>query len=261
MHADPAGTRKRFESIYADLHPLLPESEGNTSQRVEKDGSKLIQHHIRDFETDNLTLIKKDLMQLDLPPATVIRCMNVFIYFDPQRREKMLLQAGDLLDDEGILIVGTNGYGIQARYAVYRKKGGGLFPSEFAFGVDNLGHIVFMPWFTLHANDPEAMLLAILARTIRRDRLFWSSLSGRLDELLKRHGICSRGPDGYLHQLTEDMPPLEYIKRNAEIWRQIEDEGYPDHTVEVLGRAGHKAWINRVGDIAIEPPPGTLPMG
>ena len=261
MYADPKATRRRFETMYADLLPLLPESDGSNSERVEQDGNRLIGHPIRDYETDNLALIKKDFMQLDLPPATVIRCMNVLIYFDSPTRAKMLSRAGNLLNDGGIVIVGTNGYGIQTRYAVYRNKVNELFPSEFAFGLDNLGHIVFMPWFTIHANDPEAMLLAGVAGAIRRDRHFWPSFSERLDELLQAQGICFRGPDGFLHPLVEELPPLEYLQKNAEIWQQMETEGYTDRTVEALERAGHKAWKNQVGDIAVTPPPGTLPKG
>ena len=261
MYADPAGTRRRFETLYAELLPLLPDSDGSASERVEQDGSRLIGHPIRDFETANLALIKKDFMQVDLPPATVVRCMNILIYFDPPGREKMLSRAEGLLNDDGIVIVGTNGYGIQTRYAVYRKNDNGLSPCEFAFGLDNLGHIVFMPWFTIHANDPEARLLAGLAGTIRGDRHFWASFSGRLDELLQTSGICSRGTDGFLHPLVEDIPPVAYLQKNAEIWQQMEAEGYPDQTVEVLARAGYKAWKNRVGDIAVEPPPGALPTG
>ena len=261
LYEDPAGTRRRFESLYVDLSPQLPASDGKVSQCIEKNGNKLIHHHIRDFETDNLTLIKKDLMQLDLPPATVIRCMNILIYFEPQKRKKMLMHTGNLIDDAGMLIVGTNGYGVQTRYAIYRKNGGDLFPGEFAFSLDNLGHIVFMPWFTMHENDPEAMLLARLTGAVRNDRKFWQSFSGRLDELLKSHGICQREPDGFLHPLTEEMPIAEYFQKNAAIWRQLADEGYPDLTVEALERAGHNAWINGIGDIAIEPPADTLPIG
>ena len=261
LYEDPSGTRQRFESLYADLAPRLPKSDENVSQRIEKDGNRLIQNHIRDFETDNLTLIKNDLMELDLPPAMVIRCMNILIYFDIKSRKKMLAHTGKLLDDEGMLIVGTNGYSIQTRYAIYRKNNDGLSPTEFAFSLDNLGHIVFMPWFTMHENDPEAMLLAGLAGTARRDRQFWQSFSGRLDELLKTQGVCARGSDGFLQPLTEELTLVEYFQKNAAIWRQLEDEGYPGRTVEALERAGYKAWINGVGDIAIEPQPGILPMG
>jgi hypothetical protein len=258
LYEDPAGTRQRFESLYADLAPQLPESDGTVSQQVEKGGNKLIQHHIRDFESDNLTLVKKDLMQLDLQPATVIRCMNLLIYFDSQSKKKMLSHAGKLLADEGMLIVGTNGYGIQTRYAIYRKNHNGLSPSEFAFSLDNLGHIAFMPWFTMHENDPESMLLADLAGTIRSDPQFWPSFSGRLDELLKTQEICFRGPDGFLHPLTEEMPLTEYFQKNAAIWQQLVEDGCPARTVETLERAGYKAWLNAVGDIAVEPPEGAL---
>ena len=173
----------------------------------------------------------------------------------------MLSHTCKLLADGGMLIAGTNGYGIQTRYAVYRKNGEGLSADEFAFSLDNLGHIVFMPWFSMHENDPEAMLLAGLAGTIRRDRQFWKSFSGRLDELLKTQGICCRESDGFLHPLTQEMPLVEYFQKNAAIWRQLEEGGYPARTVETLERAGHKAWINAVGHIAIEPPADALPMG
>jgi hypothetical protein len=252
LYDDPAGTRRRFESLYADLAPGLPETDGSVSQSIEKGGNKLIHHHIRDFETDNLTLIKTDLMQLGLPPAMVIRCMNLFIYFDSGSRKKMLAHAGSLLADGGMLIVGTNGYGIQTRYAIYRNEPDGLLPREFAFSLDNLGHIVFMPWFTMQENDPEAMLLAGLAGTIRRDRKYWESFGGRLDELLQAQGICFRGPDGFLHPLSGEMPLPEYFQKNAAIWHQLEEEGFPGGAVEVLERAGYNAWINRIGDIAVE---------
>ncbi|MDJ0987509.1 MAG: CheR family methyltransferase [Desulfobacterales bacterium] len=261
LYEDPAGTRQRFEALYADLAPQLPQSDGTVSQQIEKDGCKLIQHHIRDFESNNLTLIKEDLLQLDLPPATVIRCMNLLIYFEPQSRKTMLSHAAKLLADDGMLIAGTNGYGIQTRYAVYRKDNDSLYPSEFAFSLDNLGHIVFMPWFSMHDNDPEAMLLADLAGAIRSDRQFWPSFSGHLDELLKAQKICFRGPDGFLQPLVEEMSLTEYFQKNAAIWQQLVEDGYPARTVEVLERAGHKAWINAVGDIAIVPPADALPTG
>ena len=187
--------------------------------------------------------------------------MNILIYFEPQSRKEMLLHAAKLLTDEGMLIVGTNGYGIQTRYAIYRKVNDGLIPNEFAFSLDNLGHIVFMPWFSMHENDPEAMLLADLAGAIRSDQQFWPSFSGRLDELLKAQEICFRGRDGFLQPLTEVMPLTEYFQKNAAVWQQLVEDGYPARTVETLERAGYKAWINAVGDIAIEPSASALPNG
>ncbi len=259
LYADPDAARNQFNKLFADLFPLLQNSNATTSETAEKDGNKLIHNHIRDFETDNLTLIKSDIMEAKLPPAKVIRYMNVLIYFKPEIRKKMLMQAGELLDDDGILFSGTNGLGIQSRYAVYRKGADGLFPNEFAFGLDNLGHIVYMPWYTLHENDPEAVLLADLSRAIRVDSSFWPDFSKRTDELLQHQGICQRGTDGFLHFLTEKMPILEFFKKNAMLWQQMDEEGYLDGTVDVLGRAGYDAWKNPVGDIAVRPPANSLP--
>jgi hypothetical protein len=154
LYADPVATRNRFKKLFLDLAPLLQNSDTTKSETVEKDGNKLIHNHLWDFETDNLSLLKSDLEELRLPPAKVIRCMNVLIYFEPEIKKKLLLQAGELLDDDGILIAGTNGLGIQSRYAVYLKGANGLFPKEFAFGLDNLGPIVFMPFFTIPAGRP-----------------------------------------------------------------------------------------------------------
>ena len=172
----------------------------------------------------------------------------------------MLAQAGKLLDDGGILIAGTNGLGIQSRYAVYQKGADGLSLDEFAFGLDNLSHIVFMPFFTIHENDTEAELLAELAAVIRADRSFWSDFSRRADELLHHQGICQRKTDGFLHFQEKEMSPVEYLKKNAMLWQQMDGEGYPDRAVDILKQAGYDSWKNPVGDIAIRPSVISLPL-
>jgi len=254
LYADPGATKNRFNELFEELFPLLQKSNGKASETVQKDGNRLIHNHIRDFETDNLTFIKSDLTELRLPPVKVIRCMNVLIYFEPETRKKMLTQAGERLEDDGIIIVGTNGLGVQARYAVYKKNTNGLFLDEFAFGIDNIGHIVFMSFFTIHENDPEAMLLAELTGTIRADQSFWPEFSKRQDELLKQHGICQRRSDGFLHFPEDEMPLGEYIEKITQLWQQMEAEGYLEGAVNVLVQAGYDAWRNSVGDIAIRPP-------
>ncbi len=259
LYADPQGTRNRFNRLFADLLSLLKNPDNASSETVEKDGNRLVHHHVRDFETNNLTFIKSDIMDLKIKSAKVIRCMNILIYSTPEIRKKMLVQAGGLLDDDGILIAGTNGIGVQSRYAVYQKGKDSLFPGEFAFSLDNLGHISFMPWFTIHKNDPEAVLLAELSGIIRADRFFWPGFSSRMDELLLSQGICRRGADGFLHFPEEDMAPTEYLKRNAILWEQVEEEGYTDGAVDILGRAGYDAWKNPAGDIAVRPPANCLP--
>jgi hypothetical protein len=254
LYADPEAARTRFNRLFKELLPYLQNADDTKSETVENDGNRLIHHHIRDFETKNLTFVKSDIGELSVQPAKVVRCMNVLIYFKSEIRGKMLLQAGELLADDGILITGTNGLGTQARYAVYQKSPAGLFPSEFAFSLDNLGHIGFMPWFTIHENDPEAMLLAELSGVLRTERSsFWSEFSRCLDTLLKQNGICQRGTDGFLHFPEEELSPSEYFEKNNVIWQQMAEQGFLESAVEALRRAGYDAWRNRVDDIAIRP--------
>lgn len=253
LYADPAGTGKHFKNLFAALLPLLPNEKGVNSETVEKDGRRLIHHHIRDYETDNLRFIQSDLEELSLEPAKVIRCMNVLIYFKPEIRKKLLQKAGSLLDDDGIMIAGSNGFGVQSRYTVYRKEAGrGMSPSEYSFSMDNLGDIVFMPWLTMHEFDDEAILLADLAGTIRRDRSFWPDFRNRTDEILKQGGIY-RKSDGFLH-FSDKLTADEFFKNDFMLWKQMDEEGYLDRVVDILGRVGYDAWRNPVGDIAIRPP-------
>ena len=258
LYADPKATRNRFNVIFEDLHSLLKKSNGTESETVERDGKKLIHHHIRDFETNNLTFITTDFSELKLQPIKVIRCMNVLIYYEPVIREKLLRQAAELLDKDGILIAGTNGLGIQTRYAVYKKNLDGLKLDEFDFGLDNVGHLVYMPFFSIHENDPEAMLLAELTGALRSNQSFWPDFSNRQDDLLKHFGFCQRRPDGFLDFKNDGMPLGEYFKNNALLWQKMQEEGYTDRAVNALVQSGYDAWKNSVGDIAIRPKKGLV---
>lgn len=254
LYADPDAARRSFEHLFADLHPILPTSDGSESASIQKDGTKLIHNHIKDFEADNLSFIQSDIEDLDGPVAKVIRCMNVLLYFKNEEKKGILTKLSDLLETGGLLITGTNGMGIQNRYMVYGKSADGLFPREFAFSLDNLGYIAVMPYFTIHEEDTEAMLLADLSRTIRADRSFWSDFSKRLDDILEQLGFCRRQSDSFLQILNETVTAREFLKKNNWVWKQMAQEGYSDRALDVLINAGYNAWKNPVGDIAIQPP-------
>jgi hypothetical protein len=254
LYANPDAAKHSFECLFAELYPILPVSDGSRSTFIEKDGSKLIQNHIKDFDATNLSFIQSDIADLDGPIAKVIRCMNVLLYFNSEEKEKMLTKLSDLLEPGGLLIAGTNGMGIQNRYIVYEKNADTMFQREFAFSLDNLGYIATMPYFTIHENDAEAMLLADLCRAIRDDRSFWSDFCKRLDDMLEKREFCRRRPDGFLQILNESMTTSEYLKKNSLVWRQMAEEGFSDRAVDVLIRTGYNAWKNSVDDIAIQPP-------
>lgn len=258
LYEDPKKTQDTFCTLFEQLIPLLQNEGGRNSQTVEKDGNRLIHNHFRDFETDNLTFVKSDVIDIDLPLATVIRCMNVLIYFSPDIRKNMLERMGHLLEDDGALIAGTNGLGVQSRYGVYRKQGDEMMPMEFSFSLDNLGPITFMPWFTIHENDPEAALLATLSKQIRSDRRFWQDFCRSVDTLHEELDVCRRGPDGYLQFHPQPRTTQEYLKRHHQLWSQMDEMGFCDKAVDVLKSSGYDSWKNPVGDITIKPTPDSL---
>ncbi len=259
MYADPAGTRRRFESLFGNLAPLLVAPAARGSQTVTQNGHRLIQHHIRDFETANLTFRETDMDRLDLPPARVVRCMNVLIYFPLPVRAQLLQQAGRLLEEGGLLLAGTSGFGIDGRYTIYRRRADTLTPVAFAFGLENLRSVGIMPYFSLHGDDREAALLAKLMATVRADRPYWKAFSARVDRLMVAHALSRRGPDGFLIPPPEEMPRDEIRARMTALWRQMVDEGFVYRTVDVLAQAGYEAWVNAAGDIAVRPPLDFVP--
>lgn len=253
LYQDPEGTRNYFKTLFSKLQKDASLIDGNKSETVEKDGCRLIYNHVVNFETDNLSFINSDICKVNLPPAQAIRCMNVFLYFDVKTRTKMVEQTSKLLDENGIMIVGTNGLSIQSRYFVYENNSKGPVASEFAFSPDNLGHMSFMPWFTIHENDPEALMLAHLSETIRSDNTFWQDFGSEMEKLQKVYEFCWRRPDGFFQVPEQEQPMSEYMPKVKSMWNQLDADGYVDGAVGVLKKAGYEAWKNCAGDIAIKP--------
>jgi len=261
LNDDSEVARTHFETLFAELSPLLLTQDGQASTTVEKDGIRLIHNHIRDFEENDLTFIETEILDLELPPARVIRCMNVLLYFEPHVKKKILSKIRGLLHDEGIFIAGFNHIlGSSARYVVYHKVSNKISPSEFAFSLDNLRPIGVAPWYTIQEDDPEAKLLANLTGTIRTDEKFWPTFNRRVDDLLDHYAVCRRKNNGFLDFSKMMLPPEKLIRKMTALWNQIETEGYTAGAVDALSRAGYQAWTNSVGDIAVKPSIDALPM-
>jgi len=263
LHDSPQAASDRFKSLFSDIAPRMPISEDDAGTIVEKDGYRLVCNPIRDFEALNLKFVESDIDGIRLPPARVIRCMNVLLYYGKDARQGMRSSMGALLDEGGILVSGFNHpFGTYARYAVHKKDAAGIKPCEFAFSPDNLRPLGIGPWLTIEGEDEQADLLADLTGAIRADRNFWAEFDRYVDELQAKQGICRRGSDGYNHftEEAQSTPPQFVKEKSAAVWKQLEAAGYTDGAVEALGRAGYKAWKNPVGDIAVLPPEGSLTM-
>ena len=254
IYRNPAEVRLRFERIFEDLHPLLSKAKNRETETVERNEHTLIRHPIRNYEAPNLTFIESEMENAQVPPAHAIRCMNTLMYFEPETRQRMLVRVGALLTESGILIAGTNQMnGACCRYAVYKRDNRSIEPTEFALSLDNLGPIGVMPWYTLHNDDPEAMLLADVIRRIRADRSFWREFTQRLDELMAHHGLFRRHGNGFLYASEGEHWATDFAQRISRLWRQADEEGFTDGAVAALNRAGYAAWKNPVGDIALRP--------
>ena len=254
MYQDPEATRSYFTGLFLALRPegqAPPAATEPAQHTTERDGSRLIRHHIRAFEAPNLTFVRSDIRRMDLPRAAVIRGMNLFLYFDAIRRKQYLWQAADRLEPGGLMITGTNGRGPQARYSVYERRPRGPVLKEFAFSPDNLSPVAFMPWFTIQDNDPEALALARLLRILRADREFWPEFIRAAEALAASSGIFGQKTG------TEAPRPAtgtaDLLRYSLTLQEMMETKGFTDGAVAALERFGFRAWINAGGDIAVVP--------
>ena len=252
---DPAGTRARFRRLLDRLVPLLPGEDTGELQEVECGGARLVRNPLRGYEQPNLTLRQGEIGSFSVEAGVdVIRCMNVFMYFDRAFRERALDWALSLLRPGGLVLCGSNwARSASSRYTVYQEDGGTLAPREFAFSIENVRPLELAPWYALHDDDLESLCNAAAVATVRADEQFRGRFDERLDALLVQRGFCPRGPDGYLGGPRGQMSVDECTKQCAELAAQLEREGFVDDAVTALRRAGQDAWRNVAGHVAMRP--------
>ncbi|SMC51985.1 CheR methyltransferase, SAM binding domain [Kibdelosporangium aridum] len=254
---DQTATKRRFQQI---LERLKPELSGD---EVADDDGRLIRDPMRHYETGNLELRGGGIGEFTVDGgADVIRCMNVFMYFDHPFREKALAWAEQLLRPGGLFVCGSNWIdSVSSRYTVYRKEKGHLVAKEFAFSIDNIRPIELAPWYALHDDNFENLANAHAVGTIRTDTPFRRRFDGRLDALLANLNMCPRGADGYLGHAPPEMPAEERSRCSSILAAQLDDEGFVTEAVDVLRRSGWHAWRNHVGHVAMRPvtPPPLAP--
>lgn len=254
---DPVATRAHFRCLLNQLLPLLPQEDTDELHEVHRHGARLVRNPIRRYETDNLVLTQGEIGSFELEGgADVIRCMNVLMYFDHAFRQRALQWATGLLRPGGLFICGSNwAYSTNSRYTVYQKQGDQLVAREFALGIGNVRPLGSAPWYALYDDNLENLCNAEAVGIIRNDDDFRRRFDERLDELLAHAGLCRRDTGGYLSDANEDLTVAEIDNRIAELVDQLDDDGFVDDAVDVLRRAGRRAWRNRVGHVAMQPVP------
>jgi len=247
---DAESSARRFEALLAELLRRRGDATG-APLNVDYDGCTLSVNPVHDYASPNLRFVRSDLESLVTDPADVVRCFNMLMYFDEQFRRRAMKRFADLLRDGGGLVCGTDwAWTTEARYKTYIKRDGEMVPIEFTFSLDNLTPIGVATWYTLHADDPEANMLAELCAALRADADFSASFADVNNRLRAKHGLCPRQPDGYF---SASLP----IDNPAAIWIIAGDyaaelnEALSDQASRVLARAGHDARVNEIGHVAV----------
>lgn len=255
--ADPIRTRAHFRALLRMLLPLLPASNDGELAVVEHRGARLVLNPLRHYERDNLRLIPGEIGSVHIEGGVdVIRCMNVFMYFDHAFRERALVWATDLLRPGGLFICGNNwAYSTSSRYTVYQEQDGQLVAREFAFSIDNVRPVAIAPWYALHDDSHENICNAEAVGILRNNDAFRVRFDERLDALLAQRGICRRRHDGYLGAADEPLTHAVLDERTAAIVQQLDSEGFVDDAVTMLHRAGLQTWRNAAAHIAMRPAP------
>jgi SAM-dependent methyltransferase len=259
LFSDPEATRERFRDVVVRARPQLP-ADDTAFGSTEIDDFTVLLNPILEFTTEGLDFRQQAIGSDFEGSFDVLRCFNVLCYFDQPFRTRAIEWAGNVLNEGGIFATGMNWtHSRHARYSVYRRERGAMVHKEYAFSVENIRPLEMVPWFTLHDDDYCSATLAELVRTVRSDRSFRSDFDSRMDELLLPTGLFIRRDDGYLGGFEEDADPETFDSLAETIGGALEAEGFNERAVGVLEAAGHTAWINCVGHIAVEP--GSLTEG
>jgi hypothetical protein len=253
LFLDQEATNEYFKN---HLIPALPKLPGNQNEMasVEHEGFTIIENPVLEYARSNLTFDQQGIGSPDLGNFQMVRCFNVLCYFNRSFRENTLAWMPTVLEEGGIFLTGMDWTRSRhARYAVYRNENGRLVPKEFAFSIENIRPLEIVAWFALHDDDYGTAAVAELVSTLRTDEEFCSSIDQRMDELLVRAGFKPRSENGYLGGLNEtaDRSTLDTVAEK--VGRALEREGYAHRAVEVLNKAGYRAWINCVGHVAVNP--------
>jgi hypothetical protein len=251
---DWEGSRRRFEALLVEL--LAERARAGGGGRIEMNGATLDVDPVSAHSDDRLRFVRADLAQANVPPAGVVRCCNMLLYFDRAFRREALTQLAALLEEDGLLICGTDWvYTTEARYFTFRKRNGHLSDGEFAFSLDNVAPVGIVPWYTLHDDDVEIEMLVDMTRRLRADRGFIGRFMARSDALRADMALMPRGPDGYYVTDLADMSQADLWQRSARHSETLARE-FGDAAVGVLRAQGLEARLNAVGHVTIRVPAG-----
>lgn len=246
--ADWEASRARFEALLQQSLASGAASDGGAPGAA---GATLSIEPAEGYARPGLRFVRSDLADLATTPANVVRCFNMLMYFDAGFRTAALAQFASLLEEDGLLVCGTDWAGtIECRYFTYRKRGADLVPHEFAFSVDNMAPFGVVPFYALQDDDIEVETLGRLCAILREDPAFAPRARALNDRLRLEYGLAPRGDDGYTGDLSTAVDPAELWTRSIAMSDRL-DADLAAEAAATLARHGYRTRVNEVGHVAI----------
>jgi hypothetical protein len=206
------------------------------------------------YEDAHTTFQRGGIGELDIREVDVIRCFNVFIYFDRDFRNHAMPWFTEILGEGGLLLCGGNAPDTsQCKFTVYQKEATMLSTKEFAFSIDNVRSCGFVSALAYHENDYESTLLTTAVGVIRSNAEYRRDFDARLDTLFLEYGSYARDESGNLMSIRSEMSTTERDEHKQAVFKRLDHEGYVEGAADVLRQAGYDAWRNNIGYVSVAP--------
>lgn len=175
-------------------------------------GERLLKDPAKHYERDNLSFRTSTLTGLSADQTfDLIRCMNVFPYFDGQAILDNIRHAKSLLADLGVFICGISSEWVgPARYLTYQKHGDALTPQLFGMDLNKFSQREANGWWAFYKDQPDTLFLAKVVRLVSDNGDLFDHVNSVIDRIEHELGHSHRDSDGYLHQTGFLIATTEY---------------------------------------------------
>ncbi len=263
---DKAGTLTYIQYLDSDLQPALDrvtrdrqkftlqwgQIQANPALREELVRSeRLIRDPMQHYEGPCLAFRSSSLTGLNAQqqePFDLIRCMNVFMYFDGRSILENIGHAKSLLADSGAFLYGSVPElgSASARYMAYQKRGAALVPWLFGMDLGKFAQVDGTGWWAFHKDQPDTLFASRVVRWVSDSGDLGKRVSAVIDRVRQELGYGQRNPDGYLN-----VKGVLSNTDNARLNMTLAD-ACGDDIVAFLGARGLCAEITPFGHLVID---------
>jgi hypothetical protein len=253
LRRDRDGTVARFTALRDQLEPLLPVGDGFAEARSA--GARIVRNPVAGYETANLSFRDAGVGATEVPPADIIRCMQVLWFFDAAWQLRARQWSLRTLQPGGIVTYGQNAAGSDSRCYIWQCEADAVVPREFALSPDNLRpNFGPLPWAVIHQDDEEATTrAAVIGALWGGSERFRSEFDEALDHILADLDYQARRPDGFLGAIPVGWSAAQLTTARKAVNDRLDAGGWTERAADQLRKQGYNTWRNATGDLAVDP--------